>query len=394
MQEVKVILRKGKDQAVRRKHPWIFSGAISIIESEINEGDLVAVYSSSNEFLAKGHWQNSSIAIRCISFENEQVDDNFWFKKLESAFFLRKILGLTNSDNTNVYRLVHAEGDGLPGLIIDFYNNNLVIQAHSIGMHLNRFNVKSALLKLYGDQLDSIYYKSADSLPACVEESEKHGFLHGSTEECMVNENGSNFRINWITGQKTGFFIDQRESRKLLADYSQGKSILNTFCYTGGFSIAALKKNAAAVTSVDSSKIAIALTEMNVELNGFEGKKHISCAMDTITFLNSTNQLFDIIVLDPPAYAKHIGARHNAVQGYKRLNAIAMKKLAPNGLLFTFSCSQVVDRRLFEDTVFAAAIESGREAKVLHHLSQPADHPVSIFHPEGEYLKGLVLFVK
>lgn len=394
MQEVKIILRKGKDQAVKRKHPWIFSGAISLIETEIDEGDLVAVYSSSNEFLAKGHWQNSSIAIRCISFENEQVNDDFWFKKIQSAYLLRQVLGLANSKKTNVYRLVHAEGDGLPGLIIDFYNNNIVVQAHSIGMHKSRFYILTALMKLFGDRLETVYYKSSESLPPFVPENEKFGFLHGTKEECVVTENGNKFKINWVTGQKTGFFIDQRENRELLSKYSYGRRVLNTFCYTGGFSVSALTEKAKSVTSVDSSKLAISLTEMNVELNNLKDKGHSSFAVDTISFLNSTDELFDIIVLDPPAYAKHLGARHNAVQGYKRLNALAMKKLSPNGLLFTFSCSQVVDRKLFEDTVFAAAIESGREAKVLHHLSQPADHPVSIFHPEGEYLKGLVLFVR
>ena len=394
MERTKVVLKSGKDDAVLRQHPWVFSGAIKKIYGPVTEGDIVAVHNNKDRFLGIGHWGNGSIAVRVFSFSEAEIDDNFWKEKIKAAYQVRTALQLTANAQTNVYRLVFAEGDGLPGLVIDIYNKTAVIQAHSIGMFQLREIFAEVLQEVYGDKLDTIYVKSKESLPKNLDIDTENHFLLGERESDVVLENGNKFEVNWVKGQKTGFFIDQRFNRELVGNYSRGKKVLNTYCYTGGFSIYALNGGAELVHSVDSSKIAIELTDQNVALNGFDEQKHQSFAVDTMSFLNEMEETYDIIILDPPAFAKHRDVRHKAVQGYKRINALAFKKIAPGGILFTFSCSQVVDRRLFESTVLAAAIQSGRKVKVLHHLSQPADHPVSIYHPEGEYLKGLVLYVE
>jgi 23S rRNA (cytosine1962-C5)-methyltransferase len=394
MERTKIILKSGKDEAVLRFHPWVFSGAIKKIYGPTAEGDIVEVYNNKDRFLGIGHWGNGSIAVRVFSFESIEIDAKFWKDKIAAAYKLRETMQLTQNAETNVYRLVFAEGDGLPGLVIDIYNKTAVIQAHSIGMFHLRETFAEALKEIYGTRLETIYVKSKESLPRNTDFDTENHFLLGDQASDVVLENGHKFEVNWVEGQKTGFFIDQRFNRELVGKYSKGKRVLNTYCYTGGFSIYALKGGAETVHSVDSSKIAIQLTDENVKLNGFDIQKHQSFAVDTMSFLNEMEESYDLIILDPPAFAKHRDVRHKAVQGYKRINATAFKKIAPGGVLFTFSCSQVVDRSLFESTVLAAAIQSGRKVKVLHHLSQPADHPVSIYHPEGEYLKGLVLYVE
>jgi 23S rRNA (cytosine1962-C5)-methyltransferase len=386
--KLKVTLRSGKDEAIRRFHPWVFSGAIKRIEGNATDGDLVEVFSDKDEYLGTGLFQDASIAIRIMAFapqRPESLDMSFWCKVLGKAYKLRETLGLTHNSDTNVYRLVHGEGDHLPGLIIDHYNGNLVIQAHAVGIHKNIGLIADGLKELYGDRLKSIYYKSKETLPGdFAQQNNTEGFLFGDNER----------EIDFVHGQKTGFFIDQRENRQMLARYATGKTILNTFCYSGGFSVYALKAGAASVESLDSSKKAIELTERNIELNFQTADNHSVITADAIQYIRSGNIQKDIIILDPPAFAKHTNVRHNAVQGYKRLNAEAIARIAPQGILFTFSCSQVVTMPLFKATITAAAIEAGRQVKILHQLSQPADHPVNAFHPEGEYLKGLVLFVE
>ena len=390
----KIILNAGKEQSLKRFHPWVFSGAIKKIQGEVQDGDVVDVYSNQNEYLGTGHYQKGSITVRIFSFEPTAADGEFWRKKLQQAYLFRQQLGFTNNPQTNVYRLVFAEGDGLPGLIIDVYGGTAVIQAHSIGMYRSKNQIAQALQEVYGNNLQAIYDKSAETLHLQETDAPLNSYLLGSGEEAqIVTENHNQFYVDWITGQKTGFFIDQRENRELLAKYAPGKSVLNTFCYTGGFSVYALNAGASLVHSVDSSKKAIELTDRNAALNN-AGERHASFAVDTFSFFKNQPQTYDIIILDPPAFAKHHNVRHNAVMGYKRLNAEALKQIKPGGILFTFSCSQAVDRYLFNNTIMAAAIEAGRNIKIMHHLSQPADHPVSIFHPEGEYLKGLVLFVE
>ena len=394
MERTKIVLKSGKDDAVLRQHPWVFSGAIKKVYGPTQEGDIVDVYNNKDRFLGTGHWGTGSIAVRVFSFIPIELDASFWRQKLQTAYNVRKSLNLIDNPKTNVYRLVFAEGDGMPGLVIDIYNKTAVIQAHSVGMFKIKDEIATGLQDIYGDKMETIYVKSKESLPKNLSFDVENHFLLGDKESDVVFENGYKFEVNWIKGQKTGFFIDQRFNRELVGQYSKDKKVLNTYCYTGGFSIYALHGDAKEVHSVDSSKIAIELTDENVELNGFSGDKHKSFAIDTMSFLNEMEDPYDLIILDPPAFAKHRDVRHKAVQGYKRINATAFKKIAPGGILFTFSCSQVVDRRLFESTVLAAAIQSGRKVRVLHHLSQPADHPVSIFHPEGEYLKGMVLFVE
>ncbi len=352
------------------------------------------VYSSKHEFLGMGHYAPGSIAVRIFSFEQVEPDYKFWKQKVQQAYQFRERLGLTQNPQTDVYRLLYAEGDGVPGLIVDFYKDTAVLQAHSVGMHQVRTLVAEALQEVYGDRLKAIYDKSAESLPHRNHSGIQNGYLFGeSTGGTIVTENGNQFFVDWETGQKTGFFIDQRENRSLLANYVKGKSLLNTFCYTGGFSVYALNAGAREVHSVDSSKKAIELTERNAALSQ-EPERHEAFAIDTFEFLRGKENRYDVIILDPPAFAKSQNVRHNALMGYKRLNAEAMRKIKPGGILFTFSCSQVVDKYLFNNTVMAAAIEAGRNIKIMHHLSQPADHPISIFHPEGEYLKGLVLYVE
>lgn len=393
-QRTKIILKSGKDDAVLRQHPWVFSGAIKKIHGNTQEGDIVDVYNNKDRYLGCGHWQDGSIAVRIFSFEEIEPDYNFWKNRLVAAYQMREALGLTQSKETNVYRLVFAEGDNLPGLVIDFYNGAAVIQAHSIGMYLLRHDFTRALQEIYGDRLHTVYCKSKESLPKSSAFDTENEFLFGEKESEIVLENGNKFEVDWVKGQKTGFFIDQRFNRELVGQYAKNRKVLNTYCYTGGFSMYALKENAKLVHSVDSSAKAIDLTDNNAEINGYTKDRHQAFAIDTMSFLQDMKEEYDLIILDPPAFAKHRDVRHKAVQGYKRLNATAFKKIAPGGILFTFSCSQVVDRRLFESTVLAAAIHSGRRVKILHHLSQPADHPASIYHPEGEYLKGLVLYVE
>jgi 23S rRNA (cytosine1962-C5)-methyltransferase len=386
-----IILNKGKETSPLRFHPWIFSGAIAKKDAGINEGDVVEVFSSQKQFLGTGYYASGSIAVRLISFTQRQIDEAFWYEKINKAYNYRKLLNLANKD-TNVYRLFFGEGDGASGLIIDYYNGHAVLQCHSYGIFLQRNQIVPALKQVIGSELKSIYDKSAETLPKQFTEKAQNGFLHGGIEEVIVKENGHCFRIDFIKGQKTGFFIDQRESRKLLATYCKDKTVLNTFSYTGGFSVYACAAGASMVHSVDVSKSAIELCNENIALNGFSN--HQGFAMDTFDFLKDKKDIYDIIVLDPPAFAKSRDSKHNAVIGYKRLNSIALKLLKANGLLFTFSCSGVIDKNLFFNTITAAAIDAGRNVKLLHYLSQPADHPVVPFFPEGEYLKGMVLWVE
>ncbi len=392
-----ITLKPGKDHSLRRFHPWVFSGAIGRMQGEVVEGEVVLVQASNGELLGVGHYAPGSIAVRMLAFGTEAglPDARFWEDKLRNAYVLRQSLGLTGTGNTNVYRLVHAEGDGLPGLIIDVYGDVAVVQAHSAGMYRARPLIAAALQAVLGAGLRAIYDKSAETVPAKAAPDAQNGYLLGqsSGQEHVVEENGHRFAVDWETGQKTGFFIDQRDNRALLARYAPGRRVLNTFCYTGGFSVYALQAGAELVHSVDSSKRAIELTDRNATLSGL-AEKHESYAQDVFSFLKDRHNQYDLIVLDPPAFAKHLSARHNALMGYKRLNVAGIKQIAPGGLLFTFSCSQVVSMELFEGAIMAAAIEAGRPARILHRLTQPADHPVSLFHPEGEYLKGLVLAVE
>ncbi|MGZ3884735.1 MAG: class I SAM-dependent rRNA methyltransferase [Bacteroidia bacterium] len=388
----KIILHKGKEISLQRRHPWVFSGAIKIKEANLKDGDIVEVYSSQNQFLGTGHFQNSSISVRIISFEQTEINDRFWHEKISAAYNYRLQLHILN-ESTNACRLVFGEGDGLPGLIIDYYNGHVVFQAHSIGMHLNREAIVKALHATLGQQLKSVYDKSSDALPKQYGESVKNGYLFGAAEEqkIIVKENNNKFMIDWEGGQKTGFFVDQRENRALLSRYSKDKSVLNTFSYTGGFSVYAALAGARLVHSVDASASAIELCNANVRLNGITN--HEGFAMDTFDFLKDKDGVYDVIVLDPPAFAKSRDVKHNAVIGYKKLNTLAMKKIKPGGILFTFSCSGVIDKLLFYNTIASAAIEARRQVKLLHYLYQPADHPVIPNFPEGEYLKGMVLFV-
>lgn len=390
----KVILKSGKDQSVRRYHPWIFSGAIKKIIGHVNEGDLVYITDNKDEFLAIGHYQVGSIAVRILTFEQKEINDSFWKEKISSAYNLRKNFGLAENDTNNVYRLVHAEGDGLPGLIIDYYNGTAVLQMHSIGMYLNREHIVQALKDIYGDQLTAIYDKSESTIPFKSKIEAKNGYVYGQCEKPVVLEYGNMFKVSWEEGQKTGFFIDQRENRKLLADYSKDRSVLNVFGYTGGFSVYAMRGGAKLVHSVDSSKKAIDLTNENIALNFPNDNRHEAFAVDAFEFLNDIDNTYDLIILDPPAFAKHHNVLHNALQGYKRLNAKAIEKIKPGGILFTFSCSQVVSKENFRKTIFTAAANTGRSVRILHQLSQPIDHPVNIYHPESEYLKGLVVYVE
>ncbi|QDA60154.1 class I SAM-dependent rRNA methyltransferase [Hymenobacter jejuensis] len=392
-----ITLKPGKDHSLRRFHPWVFSGAIARMQGEAVEGEVVTVQASNGELLGMGHYAPGSIAVRMLAFgaDAPQPDAAFWEDRLRNAYELRQRLGLTGTGNTNVFRLVHAEGDGLPGLIIDVYGDVAVIQAHSAGMYRTRPQIAAALQAVLGTHLRAIYDKSAETVPAKAAPEAKNNYLLGEStgNEHIVEENGHRFAVDWETGQKTGFFIDQRDNRALLARYAPGRRVLNTFCYTGGFSVYALEAGAELVHSVDSSKRAIELTDRNAALTA-HADRHEAYAQDVFSFLKERHNQYDLIVLDPPAFAKHLSARHNALMGYKRLNVAGIKQIAPGGILFTFSCSQVVSMELFEGAIMAAAIEAGRPARILHRLTQPADHPVSLFHPEGEYLKGLVLAVE
>lgn len=389
----RVTLKKGREQSVQRNHPWIFSGGIALIDPAVTDGGWVEVCDSKGKTLCFGHYQNGSIAVRILSFGSEIPGEKFWPGKIYAALTLRKAASLP-SEHTNGFRLIHGEGDGLPGLIVDYYNGVAIIQAHSLGMHHDRVNVTNALQEVLGSDLSSVYYKSKSTLPGKFKDEQYDGSLLGKNEvPHTILENGNQFLVDWEEGQKTGFYLDQRDNRKLLGNFSKGKTILNTFCYTGGFSVYALKSGANLVHSVDASEKAIEITRKNILLNGFDANKHACTAIDTFEFLKDKNDVYDLIILDPPAFAKHRDARHQAVKGYQRLNTETMKMIRPGGIIFTFSCSQVVDKQLFYDTIVSAAIQSGRSVKVLYHLSQPADHPVSMSHPEGEYLKGLVLYV-
>jgi 23S rRNA (cytosine1962-C5)-methyltransferase len=392
MQE-KVILKKGKEYSIERFHPWIFSGAIQSTEGNLTDGCWVDVFSARKQLLGSGHYQRGSITVRMLSFGDEPGEE-FWSVKFNSALALRESVSLP-SDLTNCFRLIHGEGDGLPGLVVDFYNGIAIVQAHSLGMHLDRHNITDALKRVLGDDLKAVYYKSQTSLPGRDRDNFRDEYLYGmGAVPHLVLENGNKFFVDWEEGQKTGFFLDQRDNRKLLAQYSQGRHVLNTFCYSGGFSVYALSAGAAMVHSVDSSEKAIELTRRNIELNGYSPTENSCYTEDVFEFLKDKSDRYDVIILDPPAFAKHREARHQAVKGYQRLNAQALKVVRAKGIIFTFSCSQVVDKKLFYDTVVSAAIQAGRNIKVLHHLSQSPDHPVSIFHPEGDYLKGLVLYVE
>jgi 23S rRNA (cytosine1962-C5)-methyltransferase len=402
MEMIKVILHSGKDHSVKRFHPWVFSGAIKKIslppdypKDDLSEGDVVEVYTSQNEFLGMGHYQIGSIAIRMFSFTPVTPDYNFWKSKIQKAYDFRTQLNLTNNPSTNCYRLFFGEGDGLPGFIIDYYNGTAVFQSHSIGMHLIKQDIVKALQEIIGEKLVAVFDKSEETMPKQAAIKAPNGYLwkkENATIETIALENDNKFQVDWEGGQKTGFFLDQRENRALLGSYSKDKTVLNTFCYTGGFSVYAANAGAKEVHSIDISKKAIELTDRNIALNNI--KNHESHAVDTFDFLKNRENTYDIIVLDPPAFAKHQNVKHNAVMGYKRLNYEAIKQIKSGGLLFTFSCSQVVDKNTFNSTVMAAAIEAGRTVRVLHHLSQPPDHCVNIFHPEGEYLKGLVVHVE
>ncbi len=390
---IKIILKSGKDQSVRRKHPWIFSGAIKKTIGNPNDGDIVEVYDNKDEFLAKGHYQNASIAVRILSFENIEIDQNYWDQAILAAFNSRKLLGYIDSEKTNVYRLVYAEGDHLPGLIIDCYANHFVIQLHSTGMYKALNNISEALKNVYGEKIISIFNKSKGTLPFKDDSPKDNHFLKGSETSDVVNENGLQFKVEWVDGQKTGFFIDQRENRSLLEKYSKGRTVLNMFCYTGGFSVYALRGKAKLVHSVDSSAKAIDLVQENVKLN-FHEAPHEAFATDAFSYFDQANCPYDLIILDPPAFAKHQKVLSNALIGYKRLNQRALEKINKGGILFTYSCSQVVSKDNFRKSVFAAAANANRKVRILHQLSQPTDHPINIFHPEGEYLKGLVLLVE
>lgn len=387
-------LKRGKEESLRRFHPWVFSGAIQQTDSDLEEGDTVRVVTSTGEFIAVGHYQQGSIAVRVLSFSDVDIDDAYWASRLQSALSMRQAIGLADSPANNTYRLVHGEGDHLPGLVIDIYGKTAVMQAHSIGMHLCRKQIAVQLVKVMGERLQHVYYKSETTLPYMEPEN---GFLYGGSNDNVALENGLKFYVDWLRGQKTGFFVDQRENRLLLQQYARGRRVLNMFCYTGGFSFYAMRGGAELVHSVDSSAKAIELTNRNVELNFPGDQRHEAFCEDAFKYMDNVpadNVPYDLVVLDPPAFAKHRGALHNALKGYTRLNQKAMQMIAPGGILFTFSCSQVVTKDNFRNAVFTAAALARRKVRILHQLHQPADHPVNIYHPEGEYLKGLVLYVE
>ncbi len=394
MEYKRIILKKGKEDSLRRFHPWIFSGAIAQIEDGVEEGDTVSVFAPDGSFLAVGHYQIGSIAVRVLDFSEREIDGNFFFERLERAYELRESLGLIRPDN-NAFRLVHGEGDFLPGLVVDVYGATAVVQAHSPGMHFARNEIAASLLKIAGGELiRNVYYKSETTLPYKAQLDPQNDYILGRFETNVAVENGLKFYVDWLKGQKTGFFVDQRDNRSLLERYSKGRSVLNMFCYTGGFSFYALRGGAKLVHSVDSSAKAIQLTNNNVELNFPGDKRHEAFAEDAFKFLNGIDGKYDLIVLDPPAFAKHKSALKNALVGYRKLNAKAFEKIRPGGILFTFSCSQAVSKEQFRLVVFSAAAQSRRKVRILHQLTQPADHPINIYHPEGEYLKGLVLYVE
>jgi len=393
-ERTRIILKSGKDQSLRRFHPWVFSGAIKKIHGIVREGDLVDLFDNKGEFLALGHYQEGSISVRVISFEKLEPGESFWENRISNAWNLRKSLHLTDNSGTSVFRWINAEGDGLPGLIVDFYNGAVVIQLHSVGMYRSLERIVDALKKTGGQRIHTIFLKSESSLPDKPGISERTGFLMGENRSGEVMEHGYRFLVNWEEGQKTGFFIDQRTNRKLVGDWSRNRKVLNMFGYTGGFSVYAMGGGADLVHSVDSSGKAVELTRRNMELNFPSAGNHETYALDAFTYLKEMQVKYDLIILDPPAFAKHQNVLHNALQGYKRLNQVALEQIASGGILFTFSCSQAVSKENFRKSVFAAAANARRSVRILYQLSQPPDHPVSIFHPEGEYLKGLALEVE
>ncbi len=387
-------LKRHKEESLKRFHPWIFSGAIEHLPENIQNGDIVQVITHDGDFIAKGHYQIGSIAVRVLTFENEEINESFWEKRINAAYLVRQAIGLANHSNNDTYRLVHGEGDNLPGLVIDCYGPTAVMQAHSVGMHLNRHEIAKALVKVLGDKIRNIFYKSETTLPLKAQLGQENGFIYGGDVQDIAIENGLKFHIDWLRGQKTGFFIDQRENRHLLEKYALNRSVLNMFCYTGGFSVYAMKGEASLVHSVDSSAKAIELTQQNVELNFPGDKRHQAFCDDAFKYLDANHDKYDLIILDPPAFAKHRGALRNALKGYTRLNVKGLEHIRKGGILFTFSCSQVVTKEQFRQAVFTAAALTGRNVRILHQLHQPADHPINIYHPEGEYLKGLVLYVE
>lgn len=387
-------LKRGKEESLRRFHPWIFSGAVHHVDGQPAEGDLVRVVTAEGDFMAIGHWQIGSIAVRVLTFDDEAVDADFWLRRLACALSVRVSTGIAGRADNTTFRLVHGEGDSLPGLVIDVYGRTAVLQAHSVGMHMCRHEIAAALQKLEGLQIDNIFYKSETTLPFKAELGQENGFLVGGDADDVAIENGLRFHIDWLRGQKTGFFVDQRDNRAIVEHYSQGRSVLNMFCYTGGFSVYAMRGGAVKVHSVDSSAKAVELVNANVALNFPNDTRHKAFAEDAFRFLQQMDEAYDLIILDPPAFAKHKDALRNALKGYTRLNQRAFDKIRPGGILFTFSCSQAVSKEQFRTAVFTAAALSRRNVRILHQLHQPADHPINIYHPEGEYLKGLVLYVE
>ena len=398
-------LKKGKEESLKRFHPWVFSGAVAHIDEGIEEGETVRVITSQKQFIAVGHYQIGSISVRVLSFKDIAIDHNFWTERISSSLAMRQKIGIADNPNNNTYRLIHGEGDGISGLIIDCYDDTAVIQAHSVGIHLCRKEIAKALVEVMGKRISNIYYKSETTLPykaklgeesyeAAAANGLKNGFLYGGSEKNTAIENGLTFHVDWLHGQKTGFFIDQRENRTLLEQYSKGKSVLNMFCYTGGFSVYAMRGGAKQVHSVDSSAKAIDLTKANISLNFPGDERHQAFCDDAFKFLEKEGNKYDLIILDPPAFAKHRAALRNALKGYTRLNVKAFEHIKKGGILFTFSCSQVVTKDNFRNAVFTAAAQAKRTVRILHQLHQPADHPINIYHPEGEYLKGLVLYVE
>ena len=392
--EIAVIIKRGKEESLLRRHPWIFSGAIQRTTGKPEEGELVTVYTCDNKFIARGHIQVGSIAVRVLTFENENIDRDFWKRRIATAYDMRQSIGIASREDNDTFRLIHGEGDNLPGLVIDIYGDTAVMQAHSVGMHVCRDEIAAALQEVIGDRVKNIYYKSDTTLPYKADLNQENGYIVGKSSSNVATEYGLKFHIDWLRGQKTGFFIDQRENRSLLEKYSKGRKLLNMFCYTGGFSIYALRGGAELVHSVDSSAKAIDLTNANVELNFPEDKRHAAYAEDAFDYLDKMGDNYDLIILDPPAFAKHRDSLRNALIGYRRLNAKAIEKIKPGGIIFTFSCSQAVSKENFRTAVFTAAAMAKRNVRILHQLTQPADHPVNIYHPEGEYLKGLVIYVE
>lgn len=394
MEYKRIYLKRGKEESLKRFHPWVFSGAIHHADSGITEGETVRVIGADNTFLAVGHYQVGTIAVRILSFHDVEIDEAFWYARLKAAYEMRLSIGIAGNPLNNTYRLVHGEGDNMPGLVIDCYGDTAVMQAHSVGIHVCRKVIAEMLVKVMEGQVKHVFYKSETTLPYKADLGQENGFIIGGSNDNTAMENGLLFHVDWLRGQKTGFFVDQRENRSLLEQYAKDKRVLNMFCYTGGFSFYAMRGGAQLVHSVDSSAKAIELTNANVELNFPGDERHKAFCDDAFKFLDHSDDIYDLIILDPPAFAKHRGALHNALKGYTRLNVKAFQRIRHGGILFTFSCSQVVTKDHFRQAVFTAAAMSGRKVRILHQLHQPADHPINIYHPEGEYLKGLVLYVE